>query len=386
MSSSSQRVTGAAPRLRIAMLVHRFGRQFGGAEAYVENLARALAPQHDVDIIAFEYQSPLKLPFVRVNVPKRLPSWMRALAFAHQAQRLTRQGYDVVHSHMNGAAGHIHTVHVTPTHHHLAFRDSFAKRCLAKISLRKQTYLALERARFQQGKQTVAVSSRIAHQLSECGLTARQATVIAPGVAAAMMLPGQRHMTRLALGWDDSILAGLMVARNPLRKGLSTLIEAAAHLPRHIRFVIVGADDAARDAVANATAVADRFVCVAATSDVEPWMHAADLFLHPTREDSFGMAPLEALAQGLPLVVSGPAHCGLSHELQTRHHALLLDDPRSAPALTQAILELADDPVLRRTLSTNGRLFAEKNAWANVAGRYLHLYQTIAPIDVRYGE
>lgn len=96
--------TGAAAdkrRLRIALLVDRFGNRFGGAEAYGVELMRILARRHDVTVVAREYDSDLALPFLPVRVSCRLPSWLRVLYFAWRAA-LTRAGFDIVHSHMNG--------------------------------------------------------------------------------------------------------------------------------------------------------------------------------------------------------------------------------------------------------------------------------------------
>ena len=367
------------------MLVHRFGCRFGGAEAYVENLASVLAVRHDVTVIAFEYDSPLVLPFIPVRLPRGLPSWLRALLYARTAARLTRHGFDVVHSHMNGAAGQVHTVHVTPTHHHLRYRDNRLKRVMAKFSLRKQAYLALERARFQPGKRAVAVSGRIARQLDECGLTNSSVDVISPGVWPVTPHAATRAAVRQKLGWDDGVVVCLMVARNPLRKGLHTVLEAAYYLASHIRFVIVGADACAKRAIEDATGkwvsedptAKNQFISVAPTPDVSAWMQAADIFLHPTREDSFGMAPLEAMAHGLPVVISGPAHCGLSHALTHERDAFVLHNPYQADALRAAILRLVGDAELRQRLALNGRRFARSRRWETVAEAYEKVYDAV---------
>ncbi|MGE8705303.1 MAG: glycosyltransferase family 4 protein, partial [Achromobacter sp.] len=92
-------------RLRIALLVDRFGNRFGGAEAYGVELMRVLGKRHDVAVVARDFDSDLPFDYLPVRFPGWLPSWTRVLYFAWRADRLTRGRFDIVHSHMNGWAG-----------------------------------------------------------------------------------------------------------------------------------------------------------------------------------------------------------------------------------------------------------------------------------------
>src|SRR5690606_16124600 len=98
----------------IAFVVDRFGSRFGGAEAYGVALMRELAETCDITVFAREYDKAcgIQLPFVPMRAWRKLPSWMRSLFFAVQARRLTRDGFDIVHSHMNGWCGDVEVVHV----------------------------------------------------------------------------------------------------------------------------------------------------------------------------------------------------------------------------------------------------------------------------------
>ncbi|RYF57718.1 MAG: glycosyltransferase family 1 protein, partial [Comamonadaceae bacterium] len=347
-------------RLRIAMLVHRFGCRFGGAEAYVEHLVQELAERHDVTVVAFDADSTVDVPVMTLRVPQWLPGWIKAWMFARRAHRLTAGRFDLVHSHMNGWAGDVQTVHVTPVHYHIKYRGSRIKRLRAFLSLRKQAYLMLERARFGAGKTAVAVSRRLSAQMAACLPRASPVSVIAPGVMPALVLPGARHRQRVAVACPDSDMVCLLVARNAARKGLATVLQAAARLPA-CRFIVVGADAHAHRLLDGAPpAVRDRVALVPPTAHVAPWYCAADVYVHPTREDTFGMAPLEAMAYGLPVVVSGAGHCGLACELEDGVDALLLRDPSSGQELAEKLQQLADRPDLRRRLATQGRARAAR--------------------------
>ncbi|WP_154390843.1 glycosyltransferase, partial [Bordetella pertussis] len=200
--------------MRIALLVDRFGNRFGGAEAYGVELMRILARRHDVTVVAREYDSDLALPFLPVRVSCRLPSWLRVLYFAWRAARLTRAGFDIVHSHMNGGAGDVQVMHVTPVRYNWLCRPGLRRRLTAWTSPRVATYLALEKARVAQrpGKRVVAVSELIVEQMRDAYGVGLPMETIPPGVQLpAPSDPARRAATRAALGWGEDDLVCLLV-------------------------------------------------------------------------------------------------------------------------------------------------------------------------------
>ncbi|OCZ65466.1 transferase, partial [Achromobacter xylosoxidans] len=301
---------GAAERrLRIALLVDRFGNRFGGAEAYGVELMRVLGQRHDVSVVARDFDSDLPFPFLPVRFPGWLPSWMRVLYFAWKADRLTRGRYDIVHSHMNGWAGEIQVMHVTPVRYNRLTRVKPLKRALAWFSPRLATYLLLEKSRLRSSpaRRVVAVSGLIMDQLHRSYGPRLPVEIIAPGVKLpAPEAAAARVATRAQVGWDADTIGCLLVARNPLRKGLPALLDALALLPPRYRLLVVGADQATRDRVRAAGAVASRVSLVDPTPEVARYFAAADIYAHPTLNDSYAMAPLEAMSHGLPVVVRAP--------------------------------------------------------------------------------
>ncbi|MBB1624782.1 glycosyltransferase family 4 protein [Achromobacter sp. UMC71] len=372
---------GAAERrLRIALLVDRFGNRFGGAEAYGVELMRVLGKRHDVSIVARDFDSDLPFPFLPIRFPGWLPSWMRVLYFAWKADRLTRGRYDIVHSHMNGWAGEIQVMHVTPVRYNRLTRVKPSKRALAWLSPRLATYLLLEKFRVRQApaRRVVAVSGLIMDQLHRSYGPQLPVDIIAPGVKLpAPEAAAGRDATRARLGWDAGTIGCLLVARNPLRKGLPALLDALALLPAAYRLLVVGADDATRERVRAAGEVAQRVTLVDPTPEVAQYFAAADIYAHPTLNDSYAMAPLEAMSHGLPVVVSSPAYCGFAQYLSAGKDALILQDPRDGAQLAQALQRLGDEPELRAALSERGLAIARDQSWETVASRYEELYQAV---------
>jgi UDP-glucose:(heptosyl)LPS alpha-1,3-glucosyltransferase len=109
----------------------------------------------------------------------------------------------------------------------------------------------------------------------------------------------------------------------------------------------------------------------------------ADVLAHPTLEDSFGMVVLEAMAHGLPVVVSSASFCGASALLQNQQQALLLEDPRSADDLRNALRRVLYKDDLKAILVANGLTLAHKHSWQQAALDYERLYQELAGPRVR---
>lgn len=366
-------------RLRIALLVDRFGNRFGGAEAYGVELMRVLGRRHDVSVVARDFDSDLPFDFVRVRFPGWLPSWMRVLYFAWRADRLTRGRYDIVHSHMNGWAGEIQVMHVTPVRYNCVTRVRPLRRLSAWLSPRLATYLMLEKLRIRKApkRRVVAVSGLIMDQLHRSYGEQLKVDIITPGVKLPSAQPNGRDAIRARLGWDEDTIGCLLVARNPLRKGLPALLDAMAQLPPHYRLLVVGADEPSRNRVRAAGAIARRVTLVDPTPDVAQYFAVADIYAHPTLNDSYGMAPLEAMSHGLPVVVSSPVYCGFAQYLSAGKDALILQDPRDGAQLASALERLGSKPELRAALTERGLEIARGQSWEAVASRYETLYEQV---------
>jgi len=87
-------------------------------------------------------------------------------------------------------------------------------------------------------------------------------------------------------------------------------------------------------------------------SELEEAYARADAALFPNERQAWGLAQLEAMVRGIPVVVSRGA--GVSEVLRDGEHALLVD-PRRPDQIAGAILRLAADAPLRRTLAERGR-------------------------------
>lgn len=87
---------------------------------------------------------------------------------------------------------------------------------------------------------------------------------------------------------------------------------------------------------------------------------SADAFLFPSTTETLGMAMIEALASGLPVVA---ARSGASHEVVSDGENGLLYEPGSEAALLSAVGEIFADEDLLRERSLNARAAAEERSW-----------------------
>jgi glycosyltransferase involved in cell wall biosynthesis len=143
----------------------------------------------------------------------------------------------------------------------------------------------------------------------------------------------------------DSVLVGFLGRLHP-KKNVALLIEALAHLPRTARVVVAGDGPATErerlQNVAAATDVVDRVEWRGwLDADArERFLEEVDIVAVPSAYECFGMAGAEALAHGLPVVVSPTT--GIAEIVERRGCGIVA--PSDPGALARAIATLATDP------------------------------------------
>ncbi|MFN4003731.1 MAG: glycosyltransferase family 4 protein [Hylemonella sp.] len=370
--------------MRIAILTRSFNRASGGAESYAVSLAAELAARHEVHVFAQESNRPVAgITYHRVFCLGKKPRWVNQLVYAIASWWATRRGFDVVHAHENTWHGQIQTVHVRPLRYNaLHGRQGWRRAWMwlqVLLSPRLLTYVWLEGARFapRPGRAVVATSEPLRQECAWAYPAARPLLhVITPGV----QLPREglvRAVARRRLDLPADVPLLLFVANDYRRKGLDALLQALALLPADVHLAVAGnpAPAVTYKPMAARLGLAARVHFLGALDDLEPAYRAADVLAHPTLEDSYGMVVLEAMAHGLPVVVSGPAHCGIARELHDGADALLLHDPHDARALARLLRAVLDDPALAEQLRQQGLRLARARSWEQAAARYEALYR-----------
>lgn len=376
------------PRMRIAILNRGFFSHAGGAERYSISLAEALAERHEIHVFAqhIDHEHP-GIHYHLLPECVRRPSWINLLCYNIRTRWETRSGFDIVHSHENTWHGHIQTVHVRPVKVGLFIGRQgwklFMRYLQIATSPRLWAYLLIERKRFSKktGRIVVATSEPLKRELERAYSTLQgRIAVIPPGVHFPPPT-SKSHKNQLRqkaeLQRDSFVL--LFVGNDYGKKGLGSLLMALQSLPQHVQLLVVGntAHIAEYSARAQSLGIDGRVRFIGSTGSVEPYYQMADLLVHPTTEDTFALVVLEAMAYGLPAVVSGPSWCGISASLQHEVQALLLQDPRSSQEISHAISRLMSEAPLRANLASNGRIFASQYGWESLAAKQEALYSQV---------
>jgi glycosyltransferase involved in cell wall biosynthesis len=375
--------------MRVAVISRVFSRSGGGAESYSVAVAQQLSLRHEIHVFAQESNQPVTgITYHPVFCLSRKPRWINQLLFAVATWWRTRTGFDVVHSHENTWHGQIQTIHVRPLRYNL-FQGRKGMSLLLRwlkvlLSPRLITYVFLERARFKPvaSRHVVATSQTLRAECEQAYPESRpQLGVITPG-AHIPQQPPSRSSARQRLGLPQDAPLLLFVANDYARKGLDTLLQAMKRLPPDVGLAVVGNPKPIPryQQMAEQLGLHGRVHFLGSLDDLSLAYLAADCLAHPTLEDSFAMVVLEAMAYGLPVVVSGPAHCGISRELTTGVQALLLDSPTDAAKLAELMASVLQQPALAAQLQRNGLVFAQQHSWEQAALQYEALYQqAVAP-------
>ena len=171
--------------------------------------------------------------------------------------------------------------------------------------------------------------------------------VIPNGVDLDRFAPGDRAQARRALDVAPDVSLLVFAAqggRTNEFKDFPTLRAALARLESPVVAVALGDPTADEERVGQATL---RAVGCVSPEDVARWLRAADLYVHPSRADTFPSGVLEALACGTPVVAS---RVGGIQE-QVHNETGILVEPGDPAALAAAIESLLADPSRRQRMS-----------------------------------
>jgi len=383
-------VTASLQRWRIAVLSRNFSTTGGGAERYSISLVEQLAQRHEIHVFAqgFDHRVP-NVTFHKISLPLKRPRWVNQIWFAVATWWATRCGFDVVHSHENTWHGQVQTVHVLPIKHTLFHGLSGWRKGLRWLKVlsspRLLVYLWMEHLRYRvlKNRRIVLTSSSLQAIMAKTYPQAVNAMrVITPGVnqITTKISALEKQAARESLKLPLSRQCILFVGNDYRKKGLPTLVEALRSLPEEVYLAVVGNAEQIpifQDSVRQ-NDLGHRIFFLGNLKDVNLAYRAADYLAHPTLEDTFAMVVLEAMACGLPVVVSQAGYCGISSLLTHQSNALILQDPRDVNELVQSLRRLMLEPQLRESLSAKAKEFAQSYLWSELARQQDQIYFEIA--------
>jgi glycosyltransferase involved in cell wall biosynthesis len=256
---------------------------------------------------------------------------------------------------------------------------------LQQSAHKKKIYLTLiERANLNQAQALHLTSPQEHQEVSHLGL--KTASFVLPhGLSVQPRLPNARQRLRqmLNITADEPVI--LFMSRLHPKKGLNYLIPALGKLAeQRFTFVLAGSGSLEYEAEINALLVTagirertyhSGFV---EGEKKDLLLQGADLFALTSHSENFGVALLEALASGLPVVVTP----GVALASIVEQHQLGYVSELDIGAIAIAIQDCLNHPQSAKKMGDRARqLILETYAWERIATKLIDIYTAVTHND-----
>jgi len=371
-------------RLKLAVVRQRYT-PYGGAERFIARALPALERADvEVTLIARNWQGWRARRVLRVD-PFYLGSRWRDASFARAARAAwLKHGFDIVQSHERIPGCDVYRAGDGVHRHWLDLRLERAGPA-ERLGIRMNPYhryvCDAEKRMFEHPRlRAVICNSRMVREeiLRTFRVEPARLHVIYNGIDLEEFSPARRAAlrgpARAGIGVQPRDTVFLFVGSGFARKGLDTAIDALAQASfPGFRLLVVGRDrEAGRFASrAERAGLADRVRFVGAAEDVRPLYAAADCLILPTRYDPFPNTVLEALAMGLPAIVS--RRCGAAEIIQAGANGWICE-PDDAQGLARLMHE-ADRALRDEHMGAAARQSAERFGIGDMAQQLVALYR-----------
>ncbi|MDD4357438.1 MAG: glycosyltransferase family 4 protein, partial [Smithellaceae bacterium] len=189
-----------------------------------------------------------------------------------------------------------------------------------------------------------------------------------------------RHAVRkdLGIGTDDPVI--VFASMNFEIKGLDDIILALAQLKQHnknVKLIVAGKgnikkyEKLAKDAQISENII---FTGIVARDRLIDLYLAGDLYMMLSRFDTFGMVVLEAMAAGLPVMIS--SRVGAKDLVKDEKNGFVIPDASDYDYIASRLVLMLDKKT-RIQMSVAAHQTASENTWDNVAKKYSDLYDEV---------
>lgn len=217
---------------------------------------------------------------------------------------------------------------------------------------------------------TLAPTRALAAQLREQGFG--RVEVVQRGVDTGLFTPLRRSKA-LRQSWGAGpqdpvcLYVGRIAAEKNIREAVNAFLAVQARQPR-ARFILVG-DGPLRETLAREHP-GFVFCGLRHGEDLAQHYASGDLFLFPSRSETFGNVVTEAMASGLAVVAYNEAAAGEHiHHLET---GVLVDTP-APTAFTDAAVALSQRPAAFRAIGNAAAQYTSRLDWSSVVARFAEL-------------
>lgn len=383
-------MTASSHPLRICLIAHALRLNDGQGRVNFEVARAALKRGHHLTILAMtcaeEVTQHPNVRFVRTGSESLPTQLLRNIHFANQSAawlRRNRSEYDVIQANgfVTWEACDVVAVHFV----HSAWLKSpsfpFSRFSLRPGDVYQRLYTVWnarwERAAFRKAKEIVAVSRRTAAEVEALGVTRMPVSVIYNGVDLAEFQPGAPCRGTFGLPEDAPLILFVGDIQTP-RKNLPTVLMTLQQIPGLHLAVAAAKQGSPYIALAEQMGLSSRVHFIGKTSRVADLMRSAELMVFPSRYEAHPLVVMEALACGLPAVISAVIAQGESFA----DACVLVSDANDFQTFAAEVRRLLADTSAREELSRRGQEVTSTLTWESTGNQYLALYERFATTTV----
>lgn len=266
--------------------------------------------------------------------------------------------------------------------------ESLGKMGFIQRSVLLKAAKILQRAALMRADRIVAVSSEIKRELIRAGVLPEKIESIPNGVDTNEFSPvsieEKLNLRKKLLLPIEGVLF-TFTGRLAVSKGVPLLVQAWKGLSEKYRdthLLIVGSGEGSFDSYEDdlrdyieLNNLKERVTITGAVDNVHEYLQASDAFIFPSEYEGFGLAFIEALACGLPLVVT---RVGVAPEMIREKENGLLINPKNQKELVAGIEWLLDHKDLWATIGENARkTIVGKYSIDAIADRYFKMFLNV---------
>jgi len=390
------------------------GKDTGGMNVYVRDLARELGRRgFQVDVFTRSHNPCVprvnrlgrgarvihitagpEAPYNKYLLPRYLPQFVEGVkAFA----LCEGTHYHIIHSHywLSGLAARelaaswnapiVHMFHTLGRMKNLVAREPGEMEPELRLEAEKEIMVLADRL-------VAATPLEKAQMCWLYGADPGKIKVIPPGVDLRLFRPLPKVTAKGFLNVPEEFCLILFVGRIEPVKGIATLFEAIAILkgrkavcPKKLYVAIIGGDPRETNKEMRRLTEKRRELGIedvvtflgARNQDTLPYYYsAADVVVMPSRYESFGLAALEAMACGTPVVASRVG--GLAFLVQDGVTGFHFPEG-DATALAEKLELLLGDENLREEMGQKALERARQYSWPRIATKIISLYRELSP-------
>ena len=152
------------------------------------------------------------------------------------------------------------------------------------------------------------------------------------------------------------------------------------HIPAKLMMVGDGPEKEKAELLCAQLGITDKVIFFGNSNEIDQILQHSDLFLLPSETESFGLAALEAMACGVPVISSNSG--GLA-EVNLEGYSGYLSDVGNVPEMAANALQILQDPIRLQEFKTNALKTAEKFDIQHILPLYEAIYQRAIDLKKR---